>query len=84
MMKITDIAFAVTLSAMLLASIAAIGSLGLRPDGQADSAIPVLRLEPVVITGTKASRRASSAQDASAEQLAVPCPRVPERSQQPV
>jgi hypothetical protein len=67
-MKTTDLAFALTLSAMLLGSLTAAGSLGWRtgrPDG-AD--MPVLRMEPVVITGTKSSARAPATTSAT-----VPC-----------
>lgn len=71
-MKIADLAFAATLSAMLLASLAAIGSLGLRT-GPADGAMPVFRLEPVVITGTKGAAPAAGIKKAQLDEAAVPC-----------
>jgi hypothetical protein len=82
-MKTTDLAFAVTLSAMLLASAAAIGNLGLR-SGPADEAMPVFRLEPVVITGTKGTARAVGVKKAQLDEMAVPCPRPPETTQKRV
>jgi len=72
-MKIADLAFAVTLSAMLLASLAAIGSLGLRT-GPADEAMTVFRLEPVVITGTKGA----GIRKAQLDPTMPPCPREPQ------
>lgn len=82
-MKIADLAFAATLSAMLLASLAAIGSLGLRT-GPADGAMPVFRLEPVVITGTKGAARAGDIKKAQIDEVAVPCARQPESTQKRV
>lgn len=76
-MKITDLAFAITLSAMLLASAAAIGSVG-RRTSPTDEAMPVFRLEPVVITGTKCSARAAGVKKAQLDEVVVPCPRPPE------
>ena len=70
-MKTTDLAFAITLSAMLLASLGAIGSLGLR-SSPADEAIPEFRLEPVVITGTKGAARAAGIKKAQVDEVAVP------------
>lgn len=78
-MKIADLAFAATLSAMLLASLAAIGSLGLRT-GPADGAMPVFRLEPVVITGTKGA----ALKKAQLDEAALPCPREPQVAQKRV
>lgn len=82
-MKTTDLAFAVTLSAMLLASLGAIGTLGLR-SGPTDDETPVFRLEPVVITGTKGSARAVDIKKAQLEEMAVPCAREPQAAQQRV
>ena len=82
-MKTTDLAFAVTLSAMLLASLAAIGNLGLRT-GPADDEMPVFHLEPVVITGTKGTARAADIKKAQLDEVAVPCARVPETTQKRV
>lgn len=82
-MKTTDIAFAVTLSAMLLASFGAIGSLGLR-SGPVDDEVPVFRLEPVVITGTKGAARAAEIKKAQLDEVAVPCTRLPESTQKRV
>ena len=82
-MKITDLAFAVTLGAMLLASAAAIGTLGLR-SGPTDEAMPVFHLEPVVITGTKGSARAAGVKKAQLDEVAVPCPRPAETTQKRV
>jgi hypothetical protein len=82
-MKTTDLAFAVTLSAMLLASAAAIGNLGLRSSSR-DEAMPVFRLEPVVITGTKGTARAAGFKKAQLDEMAVPCPRPPETTQKRV
>lgn len=70
-MKTTDIAFAATLAAMLLGSVAAVGSLGLRTG--TDPGVPVLRLEPVVITGTKASMRTPRATTSATDPSTVPC-----------
>lgn len=79
-MKTTDLAFAVTLSAMLLASLAAIGNLGLHniPTG---NETPVFRLETVVITGTKGTARATGIKKAQLEELVSPCAREPQVSQ---
>ena len=80
-MKTTDLAFAVTLSAMLLASLAAIGRLGLRTS-PTDEAMPVFHLEPVVITGTKGAARAADIKKAQLDEVAVPCAREPQGAQQ--
>lgn len=82
-MKTTDLAFAVTLSAMLLASLGAIGSLGLRSN-PADEAMPEFRLEPVVITGTKGAARVGDIKKAQIDEVAVPCARQPESTQKRV
>jgi hypothetical protein len=82
-MKITDLAFATTLSAMLLASITAIGSLGLR-SSPTEEAAPVFRLETVVITGTKGAARAVDIKKAQIEDTSAPCPRLPEATQKRV
>ena len=82
-MKTTDLAFAVTLSAMWLASLAAIGSLGLRT-GPTDEATPVFRLETVVITGTKGAARTVGIKKAQLNEAAVPCPGLLESTQKRV
>jgi len=82
-MKITDLAFATTLSAMLLASITAIGSLGLRTS-PTDEAVPVFRLETVVITGTKGAARAAGIKRAQLDEATAPCPSLPEATQKRV
>jgi hypothetical protein len=80
-MKTTDLAFAVTLSAMLLASLAAIGNVGLRTS-PTDEAMPVFHLEPVVITGTKGIARAAGIiKKAQLDEVAMPCDRLPEATQ---
>jgi hypothetical protein len=81
-MKTTDIAFAATLVAMLLGSMAAVGSLGLRTG--TDPGVPVLRLEPVVITGTKASTRMPRAATSAADPVMLPCPAPAEPARLPV
>jgi hypothetical protein len=80
-MKTTDLAFAVTLSAMLLASLAAIGNVGLRTSPTMDEAMPVFHLEPVVITGTKGIARAAGIKKAQLDEVAVPCACLPEATQ---
>jgi hypothetical protein len=73
-MKTTDIAFAATLAAMLLASLAAVASLGLRTGPAIDAGTPVFRLEPVVITGTKGAMRAPRRSTSAAGAPVAPCP----------
>jgi hypothetical protein len=73
-MKTTDIAFAATLAAMLLASLAAVASLGLRTGPAIDANTPVFRLEPVVITGTKGLMRPQRRTTSAVDTPAAPCP----------
>jgi hypothetical protein len=73
-MKTADIAFAATLTAMLLASLAALASLGLRTGTPIDASTPVFRLEPVVITGTKGLMRAPRRSTSAAGTAVAPCP----------
>ncbi|HET7796071.1 MAG TPA: hypothetical protein VFL64_21960 [Rhizobacter sp.] len=82
-MKTTDLAFAVTLSTMLLASLAAVGNLGLGT-GPANDEMPVFRLEPVVITGTKGSARAADLKKAQFDEVTVPSAREQQIAQQRV
>jgi hypothetical protein len=82
-MKTADLAFAATLSAMLMASLAAIGSLGLRT-GPADGAMPMFRLEPVVITGTKGAAPVAGIKKAQLEDATSTCPPEPQLAQKRV
>jgi hypothetical protein len=52
-MKLADAAFALTLTAMLLASIAAVLNVGPHWRGEASHRVPMFQLERVVITGPK-------------------------------